>query len=365
VRPYRSGRGASAGSWFACLLVVLSAGPVAAVDGDSLGMSLAARLFAGEPHDVVLVDLIAYVGLDSGLHVYDISEPLAWLALGQIDLPSPALDLAVDGRYVYIAAGESGLLVIDVADPSDPLLVARVPTAGTDGVAVAGAVVYLAEADSTPGAVYGLRTVDISDPASPLPIAFLPLANGATDVAIDGALAYVALGSRREIAAHGLAVVSVSSPSAPSLIAFVDTGEPVHDVALMDGVAYLATGLPQSGELIAVDVSFPPVPSVVARVALADAGRGIDAVSTTVYVGAGAAGLITFDVTNPATPVRLDALPTGRDSCSVAARGDIALLGERASTRAAALATIDTAGGSLAPFDTRAFAPATDVVAEA
>jgi hypothetical protein len=87
----------------------------------------------------------------------DVTAPSAPRALGIVDTPGEATDVAVSGAYAYVADGSGGLQVIHVGDPTNPFLAVAYDTSGRAvGVAVAGTRAYVAVWDS------GIIIVDIS-----------------------------------------------------------------------------------------------------------------------------------------------------------------------------------------------------------
>jgi hypothetical protein len=53
--------------------------------------------------------------------VVDVADPARPVPLGQTDvLPGVVSGVAVAGGYAYVAAGEGGLVVVDVTDPAHP-----------------------------------------------------------------------------------------------------------------------------------------------------------------------------------------------------------------------------------------------------
>jgi hypothetical protein len=75
--------------------------------------------------------------------------------------------VAAAGDYVYIAADDAGLYIVDVSNPISPTLT-DIYTAleSTQGVAVAGDYAYLV-GDSGSDSESGLHVVNISNPANP------------------------------------------------------------------------------------------------------------------------------------------------------------------------------------------------------
>src|SRR6266850_6136136 len=79
----------------------------------------------------------AYALLSSGagvatLQVVDLSNTVLPRLRGSIELPgSSANAVVVDGRLAYVANGEAGIAVVDVADPDGPQRIETVPVVGT------------------------------------------------------------------------------------------------------------------------------------------------------------------------------------------------------------------------------------------
>jgi hypothetical protein len=162
----------------------------------------------GNADDVKVVGGIAYVAADSaGLQAVDVSNPASPAVIGSVAIPGGAQDIVVRGAWAYVG-GPSGLTVVDVRDPRTLLVVASYATPGVvRGVDVQGDKAVLAGAVLT-GAASGLLTLDVTDPTTPTALGSLPTVN-AQAVLIDGAWLYLAdyTGS--------LAVIDISSPAAP------------------------------------------------------------------------------------------------------------------------------------------------------
>ena len=120
--------------------------------------------------------------------------------LGFVDTPEFATGVALSGAVAYVADGDSGLQVIDVSDPGSPVILGSVRTPDhARGVAVSGALAYVADEH------FGLQVIDVSDPANPVILGSVDTPGLAYGVAISGALAYVG------DLASGLQVIDVSS----------------------------------------------------------------------------------------------------------------------------------------------------------
>ena len=72
---------------------------------------------------VVVSGTYAYVAAGWGLIVVDISNPSSPIVTGSQPLPGNGKGVAVAGNYAYFADGLSGLFVIDISNPSLPFTV--------------------------------------------------------------------------------------------------------------------------------------------------------------------------------------------------------------------------------------------------
>lgn len=212
-------------------------------------------------------------------------------------LESEAFDLVKDGDLIYIAAGDAGLLIVDVSDPSAASIVGQYDTAGTSkGVSVNGIYAYIA--DDGPG----LRVIDVSDPASPAQVGSVNTPGIAVSVKVRDGLAYVADWSK------GLSIVDVSDPTSPSVIGNYDTSGQTSDVALMGSNALLAD---RAGGLVIVDVHEPDSPVVVGSLpdlflgAVAVSGDQVVAVTTST-IPDGENWLYNLDLSDASAPMIAD-----------------------------------------------------------
>jgi hypothetical protein len=121
------------------------------------------------PDDVAIQGNYAYVACwTGGLRVVDISDPAhpqdVWF-YAQPGVSGLAKGVAVDGNYAYVLntdidAHDSGVWVFDITDPTDVTLAGNfdIPGADFQDLAIRGDILYAAEAS------IGLRLLDISDP---------------------------------------------------------------------------------------------------------------------------------------------------------------------------------------------------------
>ncbi len=219
--------------------------------------------------DVVVADGLAYVVTwESGLNIVDLADPANPRARGTFTTPGSMQNVTVSGQYAYATGGgENGLLVLDVTDPSAPQTVGALPS-----LPFAGAVALVEGHAYVPAWVEGLRVVDVTDPASPREV-------GSLDSSVlQGTVDRVALGERHlylTVQEGGLMTLDIADTVDPYPIgAYTPPTGSIRDVAVADGYAY-ATGSTSEGDqrkgiLYVIDVADPTRPSKVASVELPD-----------------------------------------------------------------------------------------------
>jgi hypothetical protein len=226
---------------------------------------LAAQLATpASANDVRVVGSIAYMALDSGLLLVDVSDPAHPAALANLSIANgQQVRLAVGGTLVYLADLDFGLHIVDVSDPLHPAEIGRLPLGGTPravslggtglgGYALTGSYAVVACGDG------GLAVVDVSNPATPL-LAGATLADQprAGSVVVRGHYAYVAAGV--EGVYGGLHTVELADPTDPVEVGASEDDLGVTRAALQDGYA-LGGQFFYAGQVAIFDVaSVPPV----------------------------------------------------------------------------------------------------------
>lgn len=212
----------------------------------------------------------AYVACDgAGLRVLDPSEPTTALyadtvddlVLATLDTGDENTDVVASGDYAYVAI-ENGLTIVDISDPTSPSIVWTTDAWPDDSMALAlqGDLLYVAcEAG-------GLRIVDVSNPLSPVLKPPLPLTDEAQDVAVQGNYAYVADRYNAQFV-----VVDVSDPDASAYVGDVWTlvGDSIRGVAVQGSWGFGAWG--ETG-LVSVDVTDPTDPVIEDEIEVHDVG---------------------------------------------------------------------------------------------
>lgn len=270
---------------------VAVSGTLAVVTGASLGLTVVDISTPSAPHpvgtlggsmaSVVMSGQFAYVLLGvagnpphTDLAVIDLAVPSAPTIRGRVTLTG-GLDIRLNGTLAYIACGNGGMQIVNVANPDNPVILSTmlVPTTAY-GMAVAGSFAYIA--GNT--AVY---VVNVTTPSAPFIAGSLGSMTFATAIAAVGTTAYV-------IDLANFKVVNASNPAAPTLSSTSDARNAQH---------------------------------------LTAAGTNTYLTSPTVNPGLGTAGLYVWNVANPASPARIANVWDGFDNFGVGTSGTLAVVG--------------------------------------
>ncbi|MFN4848425.1 cadherin domain-containing protein, partial [Microcystis sp.] len=191
---------------------------------------------------VEVVGNYAYLAdYDSGLQIIDISNPSNPIFKGNYDTDG-AWDVEVVGNYAYIADGSSGLQIINISNPTNPTFIGNYDNfSAVVDVQVVGNYAYLANGNSL------LQIIDISNPTNPILKGNYYSSGEATDVQVVGNYAYLAAGG------GGLQIIDISNPTNPTIKGnYQNNYDYAFDVKVVGSYAYVAA---REGGLQIIDVS--------------------------------------------------------------------------------------------------------------
>ena len=311
----------------------------------------------GGARDVVVSGNLAYVAdRQSGLRIYDITEPAlpefigglatvgaannvvtdgvtAWVTsiqgtlyavdvtnssepqiLGTLELPDTPRDLTLWKGYLLVAASSATLRVVDITDPAGLKFAGALDLPGgfARGVAAHGSVACIAHD------LDGLRVIDLADPAAPTLLATVPMnsATMAVGLSSDGSIAHVAND------AGDLTLVSLADPVQPVVISSVPLPVAFNRDVFIDGSLTWLAGR----TLRCIVTSDPYNPRPLGEVTALAATYAVHVADGAAFVAAGPAGLEVFDATNPAPPPPLSIVPTEQPALGVAVDQDYTYL---------------------------------------
>jgi hypothetical protein len=254
---------------------------------------------------LTVVNGLAYVSSEAGLHVLDLSDPAAPRQIGLYPvewsiMSNPPGEIAVAGHMAYLLIA-GGVHLVDVSDPGTPRQVGLYqPGVGIEHIAVTDKTLYL-------GAGPDFLVVDVSNPAVPQELD--RISTGWTNqIVVAGTTAYRVSGSQMA----GLDIFDISDPAAPRQVGRYQTSSPVTAVAVAPAypaqagvLAYVTT---QEG-LHIVDVSDPARSKEMGSYTVSGGGYSLAVAGNTAYIASrgtrGYGGLSVMDVSNPTTPAEI------------------------------------------------------------
>jgi hypothetical protein len=278
---------------------------------------------------------LLYVTSTSGLRIYDVTGPAALLGVAP-EVPSTSR-VAIDGDFAYVSGAPGGVRPVDVSDPTSPVGSTPIPVAAVDcRMSAAGLVVAVSTRVETwdvaaaffgepvgihdqGGAVNavvpvgdllllieqfgGLQVLDGSVPEAMVPRGWQNLADNAKAACVIDSVAFVAAYQ------GGLEVVDFSDPDAPFFLGRAWVPDRAFDVVPSGNHLFLAD---QRFGLEVLDVSNPAEPRFVESMA------GFIAVDLELrgdilfVADLSSTASPVFDVSDPANPVQIGALPAVR-----------------------------------------------------
>src|ERR1043166_4384642 len=236
-----------AGSNGVCTVTVTNHGHSGTTAGSVQSFSPTAVSFVSVPGFANSVDVsgdFAFVAAGaSGLQVVNVSSDRTHPSVvSSLAITGNANDVALAGNIAYVAIGTSGLAAVDVTNPLTPKLLGTVSTG-----------------------VHALGVADVTTPSAMTIIKSLPLPGTVwgVDVDADRHLAAVAAGG------SGLILVDVTNPAAPVVQGSVITGD-ARETAIRGNFVLVAD---QANSMTSVNISNLAAPVVVSRTALSLGGR--------------------------------------------------------------------------------------------
>jgi hypothetical protein len=217
-------------------------------------------------------------------------------ALSSVNIPGHANNVTVNGNFAYVAAGSTGLQIVDVSDRTNPRIVSSVDTPGNaNDVQLAGNLAYVADGSS------GIQVIDVTQPLAPVLIGSFKTAGVAWDAVVTGGVAYVAVDT------SGVQIVDVSNPAAPiglGIVALPGITKGLDIDASRNLVVAVGTG-----GLFTITVANPKAPALVGSLNYTGAlglpadARDVALQGNFAFVADFNSNLTSVDITNPAQPI--------------------------------------------------------------
>ncbi len=267
----------------------------------------------GYQKPVIDGDLVFAPAVIHGLLIHDLSDPIGLPTVSvfrEVGKSYTTYGVAVAGNYAYVSDNTQGLLVLDVSDPSDPVLVEQVSTP-CKYIAVQGNVAF------TSGGGF-INAYDISDPTDVALLASYLLVGGSDKLDVSGKFLYVAQGT------GGFAVLEFNSSGGYFASSYGYTLWDVADVEVDGDILYLAAG---ADGLKVYDIRNPYSLVLIKNVATTDEVVAVTIDGDDLFLSLDYAGIIRLDVSGPDYPSVTGTYLPGIRNVGVAVSGDYLVLG--------------------------------------
>lgn len=165
----------------------------------------------------------AILACSSGLLIVNISDPSDPFQVAFLPLPGKTWDVKVSGEYAYVASGPAGIQVVEISPLNDPEVVHRFATPGPAmALELANERVFVADNDE------GLLILDRSQPTDLELMGNYNQTSEAKQLLLSGDLVYLA------DVEEGVLVINVSDPSDPTLVSSYEIEGDTYDMVLND-----------------------------------------------------------------------------------------------------------------------------------
>ncbi|MFW9903638.1 MAG: Ig-like domain-containing protein [Candidatus Thorarchaeota archaeon] len=273
--------------------------------------TIAGNYSSANAADVVVEGNFAYlVDTITGILILDIRDPTNPSLVGQY--PRGAWgpwNIFVDGDYAYVGGYSDGLFVLNITNPINPILAGSVETITCYRAYVSGNYAYAG------GYTSGMFVVKISDPVPPNIVGDYPNSGYNEDVFVEGDYAYLAAG------AIGLIAVNITDPTTPTVVGSYNTPGYAEGIFVDGHYAYVADN--QSG-LLVINITDPTALNPVGSYDTSGYALEVYISGNFAYVADGSSGLKVLNITDPTDPTLEGSYSTPDQATAVVVAGDFA-----------------------------------------
>jgi hypothetical protein len=258
-------------------------------------------------NDVQVIGNRAYVVSSSAgddFHILDISNPVAPVEVGSLNLPTTASRVFVVGNYAYVVSSVTGddFHIIDISNPMVPVEVGslNLPTSAND-VFVQGRYAYVV----TDNVGDDFHIIDISSPSSPQIVGETDLSDSGTAVKVRGQYAYVTTRGTDE----DFHVIDISSSTAPTSTDSIFLSDAANDVFIKENYAYVVSNN-GGDDFHIINISDPSAVVEVGGIDLVTSAVAVTVSGKYAYIASAATGddLHVIDISSATTPVEVGAI---------------------------------------------------------
>ncbi len=268
----------------------------------------------GQCEPIAIDGDVVFAGFSQFLVAIDVSDKLNPVRISNIVFSEHIQDFTLSGNYAYVANGDSGVRVVDIADPANLVEVGADVGGFAQSIAISGNYAYVCQRTD------GFRVLDITNPENPNEVGHIATSGWSWRVVAQGGYAYVT-----DFVEEELEVINVTDPENPYQEgSWIKPASYAYFSGLsVDGnFVYIAGAVNLSG-LWVVDVSNPAIPTEAAHLSIVDC-KDVSLQGNHAYVTSGE-GLRIVDVSIPTAPLQVGEVLNG-DGDEVAVNGDFAFV---------------------------------------
>lgn len=270
----------------------------------------------GFVNNLTIVDDLLYVSFAGGFSVYNVADRSAPALLGSYTAGGVVYGSSVVDGVAYLS-GSFGLRILDVFNPasisvlsaSTPNVQSSLDTFSDGNLAVVSS------------RFFGLNVVDVSNPSAPVLNALVDNLGFAYKVALEDGLLYL-----MDIAGK-LTIYDVNDPASPVFLSRLFTTPNSENIAVTGGLVYIVDSDGGSGRITLIDARIPTNPQILEVIPTTSQSFGIDLTVNRAYTASGFGGLRVYS-RNPLTGgvSLISTLPTGNNAYYVRRKDDLALI---------------------------------------
>lgn len=282
-----------------CAMAVVVSVGAAQLSGQAMRFAPVGSI-PGPVDQITVLGRHAYLAADYDFTIVDVSTLETPKTVGRHTFPEKIWGFSLRPPLVYVAADFFGLGILDLEDPTRPVLRGSLKTRGqAKGVALVGTTALLTDH------MTGVDFVDVSNVAKPSALGSYFLDGYARDVASAGLMAY-AVDSPTGLYVFDLSKpfdLSKAEPFEPVATQQSVTGSRVIEVSTMPVKSGAQLAVMAGGPALQVfDVSNPRMPRKLASFPVPGGTQRASIHGGLVYVAAGAEGLQVVDLSTPEKP---------------------------------------------------------------
>ena len=271
-----------------------------------------------QAEQIAASDSFAYVAAGTKLTVFDIANPTTPIQLGTVDVPDRIYGMSVKTNRAYLATGLEGLHVVEVTrnESSSVTIVGLYPTPG-QAVDVALIGTYAAVSNL----MTGLEIVNLEVPQNPVYVATVETPGYQRAVRSTGNLAYVI------DQPSGIHSFDLSDPTAPVSVGLHPAGRvPPRNVTIQNTRAYVI--YQQTGLIEIIDITSPTTPKLLGHYETTGQPEMVAADQTSIIIPKRGDGIEIVNLADPTQPTVTTTYDTPGTARDIAIHGNYLLVAD-------------------------------------